>query len=455
MVAPDTTTETAMSGARAIHTVAVIGAGTMGLGIAALCADRDVPVLLLDRAGPADDRDAPAMAALARLPAQRPAAMKHPEKAGLIAIGNVAEDLGRIADCDWICEAVFEDLAMKRDLMARIEAVRRPGSVVSTNTSGIPLRALAEGMPERLRRDLVVTHFFNPVSVMRLCELVPGADTAPDVVPTFEAFIGGRLGKGIVHAKDTVNFIANRIGCFFMLMGLHKAMTALAEGATAESIDAALGEPVGLPSTGLFGLIDLIGLDVMDFVAKNLAANLPQGDAGRAYLAFPAPVQAMLERGQIGRKAGAGFYRMVKTADGGRAREVYDLTQGRWRPESRAELAPEERHGASLLDARSALGRLAWDAIGGTLAYAADLVPGIADDIVNVDRAMCWGYAWTRGPFDLLDTLDPAAFARRLESEGRPVPVMLGVLRAARRDSFYDAGSGRFLGTDGGMHAPG
>ena len=444
-----------MSGARAIQKVAVIGAGTMGLGIAALCADRDVPVLLLDRAGPADDRRAPARAALARLPTLRPAAMKHPEKIGSIAVGNVEDDLDRIADCDWICEAVFEDLGLKRALMARIAPSLRPGAVVSSNTSGIPLRAIAEGMGERLRRDLVVTHFFNPVSVMRLCELVPGADTAPDVVPTFEAFIGGRLGKGIVHAKDTVNFIANRIGCYFMLMGLHQAMAALGEGATAESIDAALGEPVGLPSTGLFGLIDLIGLDVMDFVARNLAVNLPQGDVGRDYLAFPAPIQAMLERGQIGRKAGAGFYRMVKTAEGGRAREVFDLLAGAWRPEAKPKLAAEERAGPSLLNASTPLGRLAWRTVGGTLAYAADRVPGIADDIVNVDRAMRWGYAWAKGPFGLLDSLDPSTFARRIEAEGRPLPAMSRVLRAAGRDSFYDPGTAQFLGTDGAMHAQG
>ena len=435
-----------MTGGRTIGSVAVIGAGTMGLGIAALCADLDVPVLLLDRAGQGD-HNGPAKTALERIPSLRPAAMKNPDKARLIAIGNVEDDLARIAGHDWVCEAVFEDLALKRALMAEIEAARRAGSIVTTNTSGIPLRAIAEGMPERLRRDLAVTHFFNPVNVMRLCEIVPGPNTAADVVPTLEAFIGGRLGKGIVHAKDTVNFIANRIGCFFMLSGLHHAMAALDEGADVEAVDAALGAPVGLPSTGLYGLIDLIGLDVMDLVAKNLAANLPAGDAGRAFLAFPAPVQAMLERGQIGRKAGAGFYRMVKTADGGRAREVWDVRTGAWRPERRPELATEE-WSAALLDAPTPQGRLAWRAMGGTLAYAAGLVPGIADDIVNVDRAMRWGYGWAKGPFEMLDLLDAPAFARRLAAEGRPMPNMLGVLARAGRTRFYD-GDGCFLGTDG------
>ncbi len=442
-----------MAGGRKIDNVAVIGAGTMGLGIAALCADRDVPVLLLDRAGPAPNRNAPARAALERLPTLRPAAMKHPDKASLVTIGNVEDDLTRLADYDWICEAVFEDLALKRQLLAGIEKHRRAGSIVTTNTSGIPLRAIVEGMADRLGRDIAVTHFFNPVSVMRLCELVPGPRADPDVAPALEAFIGGRLGKGIVHAKDTVNFIANRIGCFFILSGLHKAMAALEAGANAESIDAALGEPVGLPSTGLFGLVDLIGLDVMDFVAKNLAANLPEGDAGRAYLTFPAPVHAMLERGQIGRKAGAGFARMVKTADGGRAREVWDLRAGAWRAERKPELAAAERTATGLLAAPSPLGRLAWETIGGTLAYAAGLVPGIADDIVNVDAAMRWGYGWAKGPFELLDALDPLAFAARLEAEGRPVPAMLAVLRASGQSRFCGADGTTFLGAEGRRHA--
>ncbi|MEX2650329.1 MAG: 3-hydroxyacyl-CoA dehydrogenase family protein [Alphaproteobacteria bacterium] len=440
-----------MAASRAIGKVAVIGAGTMGLGIAALCADRDVPVLLLDQTGPVGDRSAPARAALERLPSLRPAAMKSPDKVALIAIGNVEDDLGRIVDCDWVCEAVFEDLAIKRDLMARIERLRRPGSVVSTNTSGIPLRDIVEGMPERLRRDIVVTHFFNPVSVMRLCEIIPGAESAPDVVPSFEAFIGDRLGKGIVHAKDTVNFVANRIGCTFMLMGLRKAMAALEAGATAEAIDAALGEPIGLPSTGLYGLIDLIGLDVMDFVAKNLARNLPPDDAGRDFLAFPGPVQAMLELGQIGRKAGAGFYRMAKTVDGARVRETFDLVTGTWRAERKPELAAEERVAPSLLGAPTPLGRLAWDAFGGTLAYAADLVPGIADDIVNVDRAMRWGYAWAKGPFEMLDALGAPAFAARLEREGGPLPRMLAVLRKSGRRAFYDGAT--YIGADGAPHS--
>ena len=211
--------------------------------------------------------------------------------------------------CDWVCEAVIEDLATKRALLQRVEAVRRDRTVVSTNTSGIPLRAIAAGLPARLRRDLAVTHFFNPVKVMRLVELVPGADTSPAVLATFESFLGTRLGKGVVHAKDTVNFIANRIGCFWMLAGLHHGAAARTAGLATEDLDALMAAPVGIPATGLYGLIDLVGLDVLDLVARNLALNLPPDDMAAPTPALPAAEQAMLERGQIGRKAGAGFYR--------------------------------------------------------------------------------------------------------------------------------------------------
>jgi 3-hydroxyacyl-CoA dehydrogenase len=192
---------------------------------------------------------------------------------------------------------VIEDLGTKRALFEKLEAARSDGSVISTNTSGIPLRSIVEGFPGRLRRDVIVTHFFNPVKVMKLLEVVPGQDTTPDVVEAMARFGAQKLGKGVVHAKDTVNFIGNRIGCFWMLSGLHKARAARGQGLSMETIDALMSSPVGLPSTGLYGLIDLIGLDVMEFVGKNLAVNLPQDDVGRAFTAFPAEVQALFEAG--------------------------------------------------------------------------------------------------------------------------------------------------------------
>ncbi|UCH74607.1 MAG: 3-hydroxyacyl-CoA dehydrogenase family protein [Rhodospirillales bacterium] len=430
--------------ARSIESVAVLGGGTMGSGIAGACAQAGCRVLLLDVSREAAEQ------ALDRIVNGRPPAVDDDEAAGRIALGSF-DDLEKITDYDWICEAVIEDLDTKRALFARLEPLRRDGSVVSTNTSGIPLRAITEGMPERLRRDVTVTHFFNPVKVMKLMELVPGAETTPDVIDAFAEFCGKRLGKGVVHAKDTVNFIGNRIGCFWMLSGLHKARAALESGLSMEMVDAVMGAPAGLPSTGLYGLIDLIGLDVMDFVAKNLEKNLPADDPGRAYLALPPAEQEMLARGQLGRKTGGGFYKMIKHEDGSRSKETFDLLAGEWRPAEAA--TPTHADIRALFAADDAQGRFAWALMGGTLAYAADLVPEISDDIVNVDRAMRWGFAWKQGPFEMLDVLDPPAVITRLEQNHRPVPNMLALLRDAGVDRFYRDEGKEFLGTDGRYHA--
>jgi len=435
-----------MSEERSVNSVAVLGGGTMGTGIAGACAQAGCDVLLLDVSAEAAEK------ALDRIVNGRPPAVDDAEAAARITLGTLDDDLDKIAGYDWICEAVIEDLATKRALFERLEPLRRAGSVVSTNTSGIPLRDITAGLPERLRRDIVVTHFFNPVKVMRLMELVPDTDTTGDVVTALGAFCGERLGKGVVYAKDTVNFIGNRIGCFWMLKGLHDANVARGEGLSMETVDALMSHPVGLPSTGLYGLIDLIGLDVMDFVGKNLAVNLPADDAGRAYTAFPPAEQAMLERGQLGRKSGGGFYRMLKNEDGSRSKEVFDLDAGDWRPAADAELDAAHGDAASLLFADDAKGRFAWTLMGGTLCYAAGLVPEISDDIVNIDRAMRWGFAWRQGPFELLDAIGPARVVSRLEAEGTPLPKMLAVLRDAGADSFYRNDGAQFLGLNGAYH---
>jgi 3-hydroxyacyl-CoA dehydrogenase len=428
-----------------IDKVAVIGAGTMGSGIAALCAEAGCTVRLLDVSADLAAR------AVARMAEGRAPMLDDPAAAGRITTGAIESDLGLIADADWVCEAVIEDLETKRRLFERVEGARREGSILSTNTSGIPLRAITEGMPARLRRDIAVTHFFNPVKVMKLLELVPGAATRPEVIATLAAFCSERLGKGVVHGKDTVNFIANRIGCFWMLAGLHHGEAARREGLAVEEVDALLSGPFGIPATGLYGLLDLVGLDVMDLVAKNLAANLPPNDAGRAIASLPPAEQAMLARGQVGRKAGAGFYRLQKGADGSRIKEVFEPAEERWRPARPVELAAEHREAASLLFADDPAGRLAWAVMGATLAYAADLVPEIADDLVNVDRAMRWGFNWADGPFELLDRLGPEWVAARIEAAGEPVPHMLRVLRRAGAERFYQGGR-EHLGPDGAFH---
>ena len=409
----------------------------MGAGIAAVSAKAGCRVLLLDA-----DPEA----------AQRALDGVEADFRDLVSIGTVDARLDDVAGYDWVCEAVVEDLAVKRELFERLEAARSDGSVISSNTSGIPLRQISEGMSERFRRDVAITHFFNPVQVMKLFELVPGEDTDPEVIDAFARFGAERLGKGVVHAKDTVNFIGNRIGCFFMLSGLHMAKPFLADGMTQETIDAVLGAPIGLPPTGLYGLIDLIGLDVMELVGANLAQNLPEGDRGLEFAQFPEAEQAMADRGQLGRKTGGGFSRRTKLADGSRKAETFDLTTGEWRDAVAPDLEGVSADLGEVMFADSPQGELARHVFGGTLAYAADLVPEIADDIANVDNAIRWGFNWVHGPFEMLDHLGPARVIEFLRGVGAPLPAMLATLESSGRTTFYSQsadGARRQLMPDG------
>ena len=423
---------------RSIESVAVIGAGTMGSGIAAASAAAGCSVLLLDVSKEAAE-----------------AALEHVDENAkhLVTTGTVDADLNAVSDYDWVCEAVVEDLEIKRELFARLEPIRKDGSVISSNTSGIPLSQISAGMSPRFRADVAITHFFNPVKVMRLFELVPGEDTDDDVIAAFAEFGADRLGKGVVHAKDTVNFIGNRIGCFFMLSGLHLAKPFLLEGMNQETVDAILAAPVGLPPTGLYGLIDLIGLDVMELVGENLAVNLPEEDAGRAYTGFPLVEQNMHDRGQLGRKAGGGFFRQLKLDDGSRRKETFDLLSETWRDAEEASLEGVSKELGEVIFQDSPAGKLAWQIFGGTLRYAADLVPEIADDVVNIDNAIRWGFNWVHGPFEMLDHLNPRRVIERIRAEGDQPPSMLEVLEKEGASSFYRNQGTEFLGFDGQYHS--
>ncbi len=411
----------------AIQKVAVIGAGTMGAGIAGLCAATGVEVILLDLQTETSQK------AIERLTGgKRPAITE--EQAKLITAGSLETDLQTVEDCDWICEAVVENLQIKRDLFSKLEAVRKDGSLLTTNTSGIPLKDIYADMPARMQHDIAVTHFFNPVHVMKLVELIPGSKADPSVTKRLAEFLSGPLGKGVVYAKDTVNFIGNRIGCNWMLSGLHKAAES---NLSIETVDALMGKPVGLPPTGLYGLIDLIGLDVMDFVAKNLDQNLPTNDPGREFIKMPAPELAMLKNGQLGRKTGGGFYKLSKSESGEKSMEVFDLQSQTWRPMSPASLDNEHMDIATLMFSDDNEGKFAWDLIGSTLAYTNSLVPEISDDIVNVDRAMRWGFGWAQGPFELLDAIGPKKFAEKHAANGGTIDGMLKVLQDSGNDTFY------------------
>lgn len=426
---------------RQIDSVAVLGCGTMGSGIAAINAAAGCKVLMLDLTAEA---------------AEAGAAAVDEEHRHLVETATFDDGIERLADVDWIVEVVVENLDIKRQLFERVEAARSDGSIVTSNTSGIPLRDIADDMGDRFAADVAITHFFNPPQVMKLFELVPGEHTDDVVIDTLATHARTRLDKGVVYAKDTPNFIGNRVGCYFMLSALHKAKPFLADGMTQETVDAVLAHPVGLPPTGVYGLIDLIGLDVMDLVGKNLADNLAADDPGLACAAFPEAEQRMLERGQLGRKSGGGFTKVTKLEDGSRKKETFDLTTEAWRPAAEPDLDGVPGDLGEVMFTESPQGMLAWDVFGGGLRYAADLVPEISDDIVNIDRAMRWGFNWALGPFELLDAIGPARVIDKIRAEGAELPAMLAVLAESGADSFYRAVDGQegaaYLGRDGAWH---
>ena len=424
-----------------INKAAVIGAGVMGAGIAAHMANAGIPVVLLDIVPDgAQDRSAIAKGAVDKLLKADPAPFMHRRNARLITPGNLEDDLGLLADADWIVEAVIENLEIKQALYRRLDAARKPGSVVSSNTSTIPLANLTAGMPDTFARDFVITHFFNPPRYMRLLEIVAGPHTRPDAVDVVAAFSDHRLGKSVVRCKDTPGFIANRIGTLWIQAAINGALD---QGITVEEADAVVGRPMGIPKTGIFGLIDLVGLDLMPHVGRSLAANVPDGDAFKPMHREPALFKKMIETGYTGRKGKGGFYRLRR--DGGeRVKEAIDLTTGEYAPAMRPRLesvaAAKGKGGLRrLVEHPDKGGRYAWTVLSQTLSYAAALVPEIADTIHDVDEAMRLGYAWKFGPFELIDQLGAAWFAERLAADGLPVPELLAKV-----------GDGNFYRVEGG-----
>ncbi len=432
----------------AMNRVAVIGAGVMGAGIAAHVTNAGVPVLLLDRVpDEGDDRDAIATGAVEKLIKADPAPFMHKSNAGLITPGNVDDHLGQLSGCDWIIEAVAENLEIKQSLYRKIEEARKPGSIVSSNTSTIPLARLTRGLGERFARDFLIAHFFNPPRYMRLLELVTGPDTRADAAAAVREFADVRLGKGVVKCKDTPGFIANRIGIYWLQCAVIEAMDG---GVSIEEADAVLGRPMGFPKTGVFGLLDLVGLDLMPHILDSLAQALPDGDDFHAVNRDPELIRAMIADGYTGRKGKGGFYRL-KVDSGERVKEAMDLDSRAYQAAAKPKLASvaAARKGGprALLEHPDKGGRYAWRVMSRTLAYAASLVPEIADDIVAVDEAMRLGYNWKSGPFELMDKIGPAWFAERLAADGQAVPDLLA---AAGAESFYRTRAGRLqhLGVD-------
>ncbi len=433
-----------------ISKVAVIGSGVMGGGIAAHVANAGLPVLLLDIVPPgAKNRNTVAEQAIERLLKTDPAPLMHRDFARRITPGNLEDHLGLLADCDWIVEVVLEKLEVKHATYAKIEKARKPGSIVSSNTSTIPLRDLVAGMPASFEQDFLITHFFNPPRYMRLLEIVCGPKTRPDAVQAIEEFCDVRLGKGVIHAKDTPGFIANRIGGMWIQSALQAAFDL---GLSVEEADAVMGRPFGMPRTGIFGLLDLVGIDLTPQVAASMQRSLAKDDPYiRIYQDRPL-LAKMIAEGYTGRKGKGGFYRMTRSASG-RQREAIDLATGEYRPLAKPQLASTaERKPEALLRHEDRGGQYARRVLGLTLAYAAALVPEIADDVVAVDEAMRWGYTWKYGPFELIDRIGADAVIALLAAEKIAVPPLL---QQAAGKSFYRTADGRldYLGRDG-KYAP-
>ncbi len=420
--------------------VAVLGAGVMGAAIAAHVANAGVPAVLLDipaKDGP--DRSALAKGAIERLQKTNPASFMSRAAAELVTPGNFDDDLGLIADADWICEAVVENVAIKHALYARIDGVRKKGSIVSSNTSTIPLARLIEGQSAGFKRDFAITHFFNPPRYMRLLEIVAGKETRADASERLRRFGDLHLGKDVVDCRDTPGFIANRIGIYWMTVAMGEA---LAMGLTVEEADAIVGRPMGIPKTGIFGLADLTGIDLSPHVMRSMAELLPKSDPFHAVHNEQGPlatlIKTMIQEGNTGRKGRGGFYRMTK-ANGERVKEARDLATGTYRASEKAELeSAKTRSLRALVEHPDKGGRYAWRVLSKTLAYVAGLLPEIGDDPSLVDRAMRSGYMWKYGPFEQIDQLGTGWLAERLKSDGLAVPPYLA---ATKGEPVYREGA--------------
>jgi 3-hydroxyacyl-CoA dehydrogenase len=429
-----------------IRKVAVLGAGTMGSRIAAHFANAGVPVVLLDI--PA------AMPSLDALKKSKPAALFDPSIAGHITVGNFDEHLQLLEGCDWVVEAVTESLAIKQALFQKIAPHLKQGTILTTNTSGIPIASITSGMPEQLRRRCLGTHFFNPPRYMRLVEIIATPETDPAALAAVCEFCDVRLGKEVVFARDTPNFIANRIGVFIMLEAVRLMQ---AEDLTIEEVDTLTGTAIGWPRTGTFRLADLVGLDVLAHVAKNFGGGLE----------VPAFMQTMLERRWLGDKTRQGFYKKEKDAAGNEVRLVLDWKTMEYVPASRpkfpslemaknverlAERVPQLLAGDVKKDKAA---RFHWQLLSALWRYTADCLPEIADNAASVDRAMRSGFNWEMGPFQLWDAAGVPETVARMRAAGEPVSANVERLLGSGATGWYrnggrevfDLGAGSYVAT--------
>ena len=442
---------------RKIRTAAVIGSGVMGGGIAAILASAGVRTLLLDivpfnltdeQKNDPKAKNKIAKAGFDSVVMSKPALLMHSKDAALISIGNLEDDFDKIASCDWIVEVVVENLKVKQDLFKKIEKVRKPGTIVSSNTSGIPLKSMSEGLSKEFRQHFLGTHFFNPVRYMKLLEIISGEETLPEVIEFMSDFGERILGKGIVKAKDTPNFVGNRIG----VQGMVKAMQLMIEdGLTIPEVDALFGPPMGRPKTAMFKTSDLVGLDTMGHVAKN-TYDLVVNDEVRDSFIIPEFVNKMIEKKLLGKKTKAGFYKTDLTPEWKKVRKVINPSTLEYEEyekpafpcldeAKKAKTLPDKIKAVVYGDDKGA--KFVWKAVANGLIYAANRIPEISDTIIDIDNSMKWGYNFEMGPFETWDAIGVQRAADRMEKEGFKVPAKVKEMLAAGNTSFYKTEKGK------------
>jgi 3-hydroxyacyl-CoA dehydrogenase len=443
--------------AKKIRQATVIGSGVMGGGIAALLAGAGIKTLLLDIV-PFDlkeeEKDDPAArnrivkAGLDAVLMSSPSLLMQQKDVDLITIGNLEDDFERISECDWIVEVVVENLKIKQDLFKRIELKRKPGAIVSSNTSGLPLKAMSQGLGLDFKQHFLGTHFFNPVRYMHLLEIIKGEDTFPEIIEFMSDFGERILGKGIVMAKDTPNFVGNRIG----VHGMVKAMQLMLEdGLTIPEVDALFGTAMGRPKTAMFKTSDIVGLDTLGHVAKN-TYDLVVDDDQRDSFILPEFVDRMIRKNLLGKKTKSGFYKTDLTPDWKKIRKVIDpetLEYSEYEPAAFPCLA-EAKKAKTLGEKMRAIvygndkgSRFAWKVVASGLIYAADKIPEISNAIVDIDNAMKWGFNFEMGPFETWDAIGIETSVEKMEKDGFDVPEKVKRMISAGHLSFYKTDQGK------------
>jgi 3-hydroxyacyl-CoA dehydrogenase len=446
------------SAAWPIHRIAVLGAGPMGSRIAAHIANAGFPVLLLDMAQPGDPNKLTAQA-IEALKKSKPAALASPDFAARITIGNFDDDLPRLKDCDWIIEAVAENMEIKRTLLARVAPHLRQDAILTTNTSGLPVGEIAQALPHDLRQRWFGTHFFNPPRYMQLLEIIATPDSDLSAISSISRFAEVYLGKSVVPANDRPNFIANRIGAFSMLNTIHVMQQ---QGLSIEEVDALTGRPMGWPKTGTFRLADMVGLDVLGSVVRNFAANTKDE---RSDLQLPTFLEQMLERKWFGDKTGQGFYRKQKGTDTD-DRLVLDLSTLEYRPSQKPKIPAldlakniESLPGRirALLGAnpeKDKAAALYWQILPDLWLYAANRIGEISDSVADIDRAMRTGFNWELGPFEMWDAAGVAETSSKLRAQGRTLPAALEKVLASGNSSWYRHDGAEYFDPRSGDYLP-